>query len=1659
MISSYVNTQFVNRLKGRDYTLPITQFKLCGIDVIFLVDSGASVCVLNDKIFQKLKTDDRVKRLTVDANIKSVTGTDLIVTDCVSLPVNIGNKEIRQKFYIVKNLQSQSYDAIIGCDLLKSGKYKICFETDTLISGNSISRIKDALSHETHMNDVTYAYMPKQTILQPGESRAINLALDKTAKTGDLVKIFPCVKNQNIKFVNNTSSIEDNRHITVQISNISTKPIPVNKNMRVATISSNFDTRNIEHIKQLRRQELKESDFNLDHLDTETKSKLLTLLMEFADIFSKRLYTIGRTEAITPNCQVDMTKLPSRRPFRFPQALQEEINQQLHEMEQANIIERSNSHVSSPLLIVKKKNPSGDPRKQKYRLVVDYRELNANLKYPRYKLPIIQHLLDKLRGNKIFTTLDFHASFWQLALPPELRDMTTFSTQNGNFRFVCLPQGINMASERFSQLADQILGPISHLCAASFVDDICVGSGNYDQMLDKLRQLFERFRLFGITLNPEKCTFMKPEITFLGHQLNEYGIKPLAENTIKIQDFPTPNTVKKVRRFLGMAAYYRKFIKNFSLIAAPLTDLTKRNKRFKWSVAAQTSFDFLKEALANPPILAHPNFDNTFVLTTDSSDYAVSGVLQQRDEENILRPIAYYSKKLTDTQCRYTIREKEMLAIIEGLNAFKHYLYGRHFIIRCDNKCVTELKSLDNPGDRITRWFAKLETFNYTFEHIKSEDNIIADTLSRDFYENSRHKSHNPAASNANSKTQINNKETTRTEVTNAISGVVGLTNLGNSCYMNAALQSISYLPPLLAYLAKIKFKCTNTDKCMICMLNKHLESVFNNSVTKIEPIEFYQNLNKIGDQFRENIQQDSHDFLRQTIDKLELSAMHHINTEQFNCLDNIKNPIKQIFEGSFQSEIKCMKCNKTSLTFDPYMDISLNIAENMNTLGKALEYFTQMEDLEDNYRCFNCKEYTKATKNMSILNHPQILTLHIKRSEFAPQNTTKLTKLISYPETLNLRPYTVDNKFVEPLNYALSAVIIHDGNHANEGHYFSYVKDLNDIWYKMDDSNVQKVTLETVLNQEAYILIYVYKNNIAHTPHLNNYTVNSIQIDLPTIAEVHQAQLKDEKLSNIISELKNSRNKTNHKYANYFLKDGLLMHKAFIPSIKKSTQVQQIVIPNVYKPHILTAKHISHFGVLKTYNAIREKYFWENLYKDTKHFVETCKECMSYKSINTLPPVPIQRHLIPSYVNQFISADFVGPFNTTDRGNRYILTFVDHFSKFIKLYPVSRADTKCSVDCIMDYIGTFGYFTYYLTDRASCFTSDTFTELCKRFGVKKLNTTSQHPRANGESEKLNSNIKKSLAIFAHDTAQWDQFTDFYALIYNNIPHSATKLKPSFVQLSYEPLLPNDILDLPRSKKYVSPQDFVQYKASQLQYTNDKIKECLEKAAQKREIYQHSKAKYRDFYPGQLAYLHTKDCDRFRDTTKRRKNIGPFRIVKKHNKVNYTISDANDPLKQPFKVHSERLLPYSQRDAKLSLFNTLCSDRGNKQQFTKPLENYKTFPHAVFENNDYTDFLYSNDPVPPPVTTANPSHIHTHQSIETISPQGEHSSLSPEQHINDEVVHTSDNSMDSDNTIIYNPGDSSSAEIQNVRSPYELRDMQPRYSATRFLDWALQITE
>ena len=223
---------------------------------------------------------------------------------------------------------------------------------------------------------------------------------------------------------------------------------------------------------------------------------------------------------------------------------------------------------------------------------------------------------------------------------------------------------------------------------------------------------------------------------FLGHIISRKGVEVDPEKTRAVNDFPVPKTQKHVRSFLGMANYYRRFIKNFSQIANPLNQLLQKDKKFRWTEDCQKAFDILKSKLLSAPVLGYPNPTKPFILTCDASDIAVGYVLGQLDENNKEFVIAYGGKFLTEEQKKYNTTEKECLAILSGIEAYRPYLAHSHFKVITDHNALVWLKSAKHTG-RLERWALKLQEYNFDLEHRPGKSNNVADALSRIEHESS----------------------------------------------------------------------------------------------------------------------------------------------------------------------------------------------------------------------------------------------------------------------------------------------------------------------------------------------------------------------------------------------------------------------------------------------------------------------------------------------------------------------------------------------------------------------------------------------------------------------------------------------------------------------------------------------------------------------------------------------------------------------------------------------------------------------------------------------------------------------------------------------------------------------------------------------------------
>ena len=346
----------------------------------------------------------------------------------------------------------------------------------------------------------------------------------------------------------------------------------------------------------------------------------------------------------------------------------------------------------------------------------------------------MDQLFDKLAHAKYFSKIDLRTGFYQILIAEQDRHKTAFVTSQGLFEYNVLPMGLCNSPAVFMALMNDTFREYLDQFVLVFLDDIIVYSNTLEEHERHLRLALQRLREQRLCAKLSKSALCQTEVEFLGHYVGRDGLRVMEDKIDAVRDWPVPATIRELRAFLGLAGYYRRFVRKFSEIALPLTELTRNvtHQRLQWGARQQLAFIELKRALQSTPVLALPDPALPFVLNCDASGYAVGAVLQQ-DRGSGLQPIAFMSKKLTGAESRYPVHEQELLAIITALTTWRHYLSGTSVPVRVrtDHKSLIHFQTQPMLSGRQTRWLETLADYDYVIEYVKGEDNEVADALSR----------------------------------------------------------------------------------------------------------------------------------------------------------------------------------------------------------------------------------------------------------------------------------------------------------------------------------------------------------------------------------------------------------------------------------------------------------------------------------------------------------------------------------------------------------------------------------------------------------------------------------------------------------------------------------------------------------------------------------------------------------------------------------------------------------------------------------------------------------------------------------------------------------------------------------------------------------------
>lgn len=510
--------------------------------------------------------------------------------------------------------------------------------------------------------------------------------------------------NAQINFSNHTVQLEvDHIIYSVPFSKQMPKPLSQSVSIREITLSEQNDEDNSIIISQ------------------DEQEKFNTLMEKYHQVFSDCPGKIKNLE-----CQIRVTPGTPiyQKPYPVPVSKTIKIDQEIQRMLDLDIIERSNSPWSSPMVGVEKKN--GDVR-----VCLDARKINTRIIPDRERPMNIDDIMNKFKGVKYLSSIDLTAGYWQCSLKKECREVTAFLHKGRNYQYKVLPFGLVNSVAEFQKILDQVLGPDILEFVAIYVDDLHITSNSFSEHMDHLEAIFTKFTEYNVKINIRKSHFLRKKIIFLGHVISEKGITMDPEKVQTVQNFQPPQNKKQIQAFLGFINFYRKFIRDLSEKTSVLSALIKKGIPWQWGTTQQQAFEEIKAQFLEDIIIQYPDFNKKFYISTDASNTYIGAELFQKNEEGQHQTLSFISRTLNTAERNYGTTELELLAIVFACKKFRNYILGHETHLLTDHQALTFLNSCQLLNARLTRWTIKLQEYQLIIEHIPGKENIGADTLTR----------------------------------------------------------------------------------------------------------------------------------------------------------------------------------------------------------------------------------------------------------------------------------------------------------------------------------------------------------------------------------------------------------------------------------------------------------------------------------------------------------------------------------------------------------------------------------------------------------------------------------------------------------------------------------------------------------------------------------------------------------------------------------------------------------------------------------------------------------------------------------------------------------------------------------------------------------------
>ena len=729
----------------------------------WLFDTGAEVCCMSVAEFRNISVNRRPPKMAMYKELRCASSNKLQVKGAYLMDLNVLGRPLQQIVYVCENL---GQNAILGIDAITklglnyiASKRQFCFDneiwkfqTGTIkaISAHSVPPLStqpirvNALDAQgfrppAGMTAVATVSAPHAPLLSGGPGLVVTNQLGEVTvllqncspntidiARGDVLGSIECIQDKHIERI----QIDEIKAGFQQIPNVQAPKLT--------------DWRKREMLKDIRLSVPKQEE-----------NRYLELILNNHDVFSKDKNDLGLANHYKHSISLKHNEPLYIKQFKIPDVHRKMLESQVKEWLKLGIIQRSNSKYNSPVFIVPKKEPG------QYRFVQDFRKLNQNSLDDKYCMKDVNECIGEIgrAGSTIFSTLDLTSGFWQMPLDRVSRQYTAFTIPGmGQFEWLVSAMGLKSCPAGFQKLVELAMQGLKNVIV--YIDDLILHSNNHETHRQELQQLFDRLRKTGLKVYLKKCHFGSDNVNYLGFRLTPKGILPGTDKLQAVRDAQPPKNVHQVRQFLGLCNFFRAHVRNFSKIAIPLNQLTRKDCAWrggKLNEEALRAFNELKTALCSEPVIAYPRKDRPYALIVDAatgngtSEGGIGAILCQQDESKNYCVIAYASRALVKHEKNYTPFLLEMMAAVWAMEHFDNYLRGRKFTLYTDHRPLEKLATVhkktlnrlqeamleydfkivykngaEMPADFLSRnVLASVDVFNDDLPRLQQEDDFI----------------------------------------------------------------------------------------------------------------------------------------------------------------------------------------------------------------------------------------------------------------------------------------------------------------------------------------------------------------------------------------------------------------------------------------------------------------------------------------------------------------------------------------------------------------------------------------------------------------------------------------------------------------------------------------------------------------------------------------------------------------------------------------------------------------------------------------------------------------------------------------------------------------------------------------------------------------------